>query len=161
MAALLLYRYWCLHISLKSVISYCIPVSGGIVLKLDRAQRAVLKVMISRPFKCRIFQVYQNCKVLIVRQLFPLHTILRNTGSHVTDYPILRVWNHNKYVIITIVLTTFADDLLEPRFSWCRHLRSPGFNSSRVYRDNRTFLYCFGFVFVVPLLFPMSITHVL
>lgn len=69
----------------KCVISYCIPVWGGAhktsLIKLERAQRAVLKVMLCKPFRYPTVQLYQDCGVLSVRQLFVLHTILRRHPS--------------------------------------------------------------------------------
>ena len=65
----------------QSVLSYCITVWGGaakyIMLPLERAQRAVLKVMTKKPFRYPTLQVYNDNSVLTVRQLFIMLTILR------------------------------------------------------------------------------------
>lgn len=65
-----------------SIISYCIPVWGGTfktaLLRAERAQRAVLKVM---SFKRRDFpttQLYAESQVLTVRQTFIFQAILRH-----------------------------------------------------------------------------------
>lgn len=69
----------------ESVISYCIPVWGGSgktkMLGLERAQRAVLKVMLCRPYKFPTTELYADCEVLTVRQLFVLQATLR-THTH-------------------------------------------------------------------------------
>lgn len=69
----------------KTLISYCIPVWGGAhktsLLKLERAQRAVLKTMLSRPFRYPTTQLYQDSNVLTVRQLFVLQITVRHHSS--------------------------------------------------------------------------------
>lgn len=74
--ALLVYQSLC-----QSIILYCIPVWGGTyktyLLKVERAQRAILKVM---HFKRRDFpttELYSQADVLTVRQLFILRAVLR------------------------------------------------------------------------------------
>ncbi|CAB3254600.1 unnamed protein product [Arctia plantaginis] len=65
----------------QSVLTYCISIWGGAVksylLPLERAQRAVLKVMTFRPIRYSTAQLYQECELLTVRQLFVLETICR------------------------------------------------------------------------------------
>lgn len=69
----------------QSVISYCIPVWGGAnktsLLKLERAQRAILKVMTFKKRTYSTANLYNECKVLSVRQLFVLRTLLRKHRS--------------------------------------------------------------------------------
>ncbi|CAB3251376.1 unnamed protein product [Arctia plantaginis] len=69
----------------QSIIGYCIGVWGGAakthVLPLERAQRAVLRVMTFRPFGYSTSQLYSDCKVLSVRQLFVLETVTRKHAS--------------------------------------------------------------------------------
>lgn len=69
----------------QSVLSFGITTWGGApkthILKLERAQRAVLKVMTFKHFRYSTIQLYQDCKVMTVRQLFVLNTILRRHGS--------------------------------------------------------------------------------
>lgn len=69
----------------QSIISYCIPAWGGttktLLLKLERAQRAVIKVMLHKPFRYPTKQLYSDCKLLTVRQLFILNSILRRHRS--------------------------------------------------------------------------------
>lgn len=65
----------------QSIISYCITSWGGsgksYVLCLERAQRAVLKVLSNKPLRFPTTELYSLCQVLTVRQIFVLHTVLR------------------------------------------------------------------------------------
>lgn len=64
----------------QSLLSYCVSVWGGApkttLLKLERAQRAVLKVSTFRPILFPTEELYKCCKVLTVRQLFILSAVL-------------------------------------------------------------------------------------
>lgn len=64
----------------QSLLTYCICAWGGapktVLLRLERAQRAVLKVCTFRPIFFPTEELYMNCKVLSVRQLFVLHLLL-------------------------------------------------------------------------------------
>lgn len=64
----------------QSILTYCITSWGGaaktILLPLERAQRAVLKVATFRPFRFPTHQLYTACNVLTVRQLFILNIVL-------------------------------------------------------------------------------------
>lgn len=65
----------------QSVLTYCITSWGGlpksVLLNLERAQRAVLKVSTSRPFLYPTALLYKACEVLTVRQLFIFNTVLK------------------------------------------------------------------------------------
>lgn len=65
----------------QSIVGYCIPVWGGAaktyLLRAERSQRAVLKVMLRKPYRYPTIQLYADCKVLTVRQLFVLQSVLR------------------------------------------------------------------------------------
>lgn len=65
----------------QSVISYCISVWGGAhktsMIKLERAQRAILKVMLRKKRTYQTVKLYSECEVLTVRQLSILWTTLR------------------------------------------------------------------------------------
>lgn len=69
----------------QSVIGYCITVWGGAtktsLIRVERAQRAVLKVMLRKPYRYPTNQLYSDCKVLTVRQLFVLQSVLRRHAS--------------------------------------------------------------------------------
>lgn len=71
-----------IYISLcQSIITYCISAWGGAckynLIKLERSQRAILKVCNSLPFRFPSHELYQRCHVLTVRQLFVQNTILK------------------------------------------------------------------------------------
>lgn len=65
----------------QSILTFCITVWGGAcktkILKVERAQRSLLKVMLRKPFRYPTMTLYKDCNVLTVRQLFILHTTLR------------------------------------------------------------------------------------
>lgn len=65
----------------QSLLSYCITSWGGaartLLLKLERAQRAILKVCSFLPMRYPTADLYKRCKVLTVRQLFILVTITK------------------------------------------------------------------------------------
>lgn len=65
----------------QSIISYCITSWGGSVksnmIGLEKAQRAVLKVLTKKPLRFPTTELYSLCQVLTVRQLFILKTVLR------------------------------------------------------------------------------------
>lgn len=64
----------------ECIISYCILAWGGacksVLIELERAQRAVLKVMLGKPFLYSTDALYLETKVLRVRQLFILKAIV-------------------------------------------------------------------------------------
>ena len=68
------------YVLAQSVISYCIQAWGGAcktkILKLERTQRSILKTMTNKPFRYPTEKLYKDCRVLTVRQLFILHTIV-------------------------------------------------------------------------------------
>lgn len=65
----------------QSLLAYCISSWGGasktILLPLERAQRAVLKVGTFRPYYFCTAERYRQCKVLTIRQLFITQTLLK------------------------------------------------------------------------------------
>ena len=79
----------------QSVLGYCISVWGGshktFLIKLERAQRAVIKVIMSKPWLYPTVKLYKEFDVLTVRQLFILriliyaHTHLPRNSSQVTN----------------------------------------------------------------------------
>ena len=83
------------YISLcQSVLCYCIPAWGGtyktLFLKLERAQRYVLKVIHGKPRLYPTTDLYRESQVLTVRQLFVLRTILRRHSQLPLDSQILQ-----------------------------------------------------------------------
>lgn len=79
----------------QSIINYCITAWGGStvtqMIKVERAQRAVLKVMLSKPRRFSTSMLYSISEVPTVRQLFILATVLRKhshlyfNADHVTN----------------------------------------------------------------------------
>jgi hypothetical protein len=69
----------------QSILSYCICAWGGagktLLLLLERAQRAILKVATFRPFRFPTGQLYTSCNVLTVRQLFIMSTVIKQHMS--------------------------------------------------------------------------------
>lgn len=64
----------------QSLITYCITSWGGTnkthVLPLERAQRGILKCSTNRPYRYPTSDLYKECQVLTVRQLYILNLIL-------------------------------------------------------------------------------------
>lgn len=65
----------------QSLLTYCVLVWGGTykttLLKLERAQRAVLKTALSLPYRTPTTELYKLCKLLSVRQLYILHAVTK------------------------------------------------------------------------------------
>lgn len=65
----------------QSVLNYCVIVWGGAcstyLLRVERAQRALLKIAFNKPFRYPTKELYSDCKLLTVRQLYLLATALR------------------------------------------------------------------------------------
>ncbi|KAJ8704619.1 hypothetical protein PYW07_011807 [Mythimna separata] len=84
----------------RSVLTYCLPVWGGatsnVFIRLERAQRAVLKVMFSRPRRYSTVQLYSDSKVLTVRQLYVLLCTLRKHSARPLEGPTGRL-KHNVF----------------------------------------------------------------
>lgn len=66
---------------IQSIVTYCITTWGGTdktkLLKLERAQRLILKVTFFKPRLFSTWKLYQDTGVLTVRQLFILFSVLR------------------------------------------------------------------------------------
>lgn len=73
----------------QSLLSYCITSWGGapktIFKQIEVAQRAILKVCGSFPFRYSTELLYQHWQVLTVRQIFILHTILKQHSTVTFD----------------------------------------------------------------------------
>lgn len=95
----------------QSILTYCVPVWGGAtknsIIRLERAQRAVLKVLLSRPRRYPTEQLYAECEMLTVRQLYVFHSIIRKHSSRPTTEPAGRV--KHKIFPLEPHNTTFAE----------------------------------------------------
>ncbi|KAJ8732586.1 hypothetical protein PYW07_015185 [Mythimna separata] len=94
----------------QSVLSYCITSWGGaaktILKPLEVAQRAILKVATFRPMLFPTFDLYQKCKVLTVRQLFILYTVLQqHTKTPLTQ---TKSSSRRNYEICKVPFTRFT-----------------------------------------------------
>lgn len=65
----------------KSLLAYCITAWGGAakttIMPLERAQRAVLKVMTRKPYRYSSTKLYADTSVLTVRQIYIMMTLQR------------------------------------------------------------------------------------
>lgn len=97
----------------QSLLGYCISSWGGAhkthLLRLERAQRAVLKVAAFLPFLFPTTELYNFWKVLTVRQLFILSVVLRKHSLLMFD-PHLTSHRRRKGAVCTTLLfsTRFA-----------------------------------------------------
>lgn len=95
----------------QSVLTYCITAWGGShktsMIKVERAQRAILKTAYSLPFLYPTDKLYEKCKVLTVRQLFILHTVLRKHSSQ-TYNPNLNTHKRIKAKVCTTKLCRYG-----------------------------------------------------
>lgn len=77
----------------QSLLTYCITTWGGtsktILLKLERAQRAILKTAFSLPYRHPTNELYKICGVKTVRQLYILATVTRKHSELSYDQTII------------------------------------------------------------------------
>lgn len=96
----------------QSILSYCITSWGGTcktrMIELERAQRALLKVMTFKPFRYPTKDLYANCDVLTVRQLFIKETILDQHSKLVFSDEIASARRKDKVCYLPPVKTSFA-----------------------------------------------------
>lgn len=118
----------------QSILSYCISIWGGAAkthfLPLERAQRAVLKVMCYKPFRYPTPQLYDECQLLTVRQLFILETIIKKHSS--TKYNVDTIKKRRNYNVcnVTCFRTSLAarhHNIIGP------HLYNIANNSCKIY----------------------------
>lgn len=100
------------HALAQCLLQYCVTVWGGVgrtaLLPLERAQRAILKVMLGKPRRYSTELLYGECSVLTVRQLFILSTLLRKHKSH--TYKVLTKRNKTKVCSVTPHRTNLASN---------------------------------------------------
>lgn len=65
----------------QSILIYCIPVWGGATktkfLELERAQRSLIKVMYTKPYRFPTTELYSLSGILTVRKLYIIHAVLK------------------------------------------------------------------------------------
>ena len=108
----------------ESVISYCISSWGGAaktsLLELERAQRAVIKVILKLPFKYPTTSVYKKADVLSVRRLYVYQCVKRYHRITVPTLPVTQ--KRIDTCPVPRVKTKFAQryyDVLAPRLYNC------------------------------------------
>lgn len=82
------------------------------MLRLKRAQRAILKVMFNKPQRYSTFDMYKECLVLTVRKVFILKVVLQShLFAHITHllpfveihaYASLNVIEQNKMFMLLL-----------------------------------------------------------
>lgn len=92
----------------QSLLTYCITSWGGAakthLLKLERAQRAILKVSTFRSFLYPTSLLYKTCNVLTVRQLFIMSTVLKQHQA--LPYSTENINKRRKDIVCTDILQT-------------------------------------------------------
>lgn len=85
----------------QSIIAYGILAWGGagkkLMLELERAQRAVLKVIINKPYRYPTNKLYKELKILTVRQLFIKSLITCQHRNHINLASTLNKRHSNPY----------------------------------------------------------------
>lgn len=102
----------------QSVLTYCIPVWGGAskskFIDVERAQRALIKIMYFKKMRFHTGELYQISDLLSVRKLYILHTILKTHKSVPVDSSKLTKRRKDNIIQIPQSRTRFASiQLLE------------------------------------------------
>lgn len=109
----------------QSIMQYCISVWGSAgkttFMSLERAQRALIKVMLRKPFRFPTNTLYDDFKVLRMRQLFVLNATIKAHRSFL---------NRPDY---TSLLTRRVFRLPVPRATSLLSRRSPNFAHTNTY----------------------------
>ena len=88
----------------QSILTYCITSWGGTskthLLTLERAQRSLLKVMAFKPYRYPTKDLYADCDIMTIRQMFIRDTVLRQHKSTVFDHGL--TLNRRKDKIFTV-----------------------------------------------------------
>lgn len=96
----------------QSLISYCIAAWGGSykthMIALERAQRAILKVAYSRPYRYPTHQLYMECDILTVRQLFIRQVIIDKKRTYTLTSVIKKQARRTKGLASIACKTAFA-----------------------------------------------------
>lgn len=96
----------------QSIITYCLTVWGGALktkfLMVERAQRALLKVMYFKNRRFSTQALYAVADVLTIRKLYILHTVIKRHKTLKFDPSILQKRRHYKVAIAKRTHTQFA-----------------------------------------------------
>lgn len=116
----------CICALCQSILQYCVSVWGSsaktILLSLERAQRAVIKVMLWKPLLFSTDSLYRISKLLSVRRLYILKAAIR--GHETVNLP-------NYAQLLT--KRTFRVPL--PSYNSALAKRSPDFMHMRIYNN--------------------------
>lgn len=103
-----------LYIALcQSILTYCISCWGGAskthLLLLERAQRSILKVTFNKPFRYPTTSLYQDCKVLSIRQLFIFKVIIYQYTEFIKSSSSIKLLSKRRVLVpVKAVNTAFA-----------------------------------------------------
>lgn len=123
----------------QSLLQYCIGVWGGAAVthmeEVERAQKAVLKVMLGKPRRYPTEKLYEEASVLSVRKLFVMRVIAKN--HHLSASQDLTLRKRHRDQLLPTVNTVFASRL--PKYV---HLFT--YNSVRriINIENKSFAQC-------------------
>ena len=97
----------------QSIVTYCIPIWGGAAkskfLYLERAQRALIKVMYFKPFRFPTTELYNICGLLSIRKLYILLTLLELHKTLPYDLTKLNKRRNFDVAPYTCIRTVFAE----------------------------------------------------
>lgn len=118
----------------QSMLTYCISVWGSAnktaYLGLERAQRSLLKVMLSKPFRYPTEDLYLEASVLSVRKLYVLNIVLKMHKSLPYDSCLLKRRRKDKVAVVPLIRSEFA------RRQFCHQ-------SARIYNRINKLLYIY------------------
>lgn len=96
----------------QSVTVYCIPIWGGAIktkmIYVERAQRCILKTMFFKPYKFPTDELYKIAKVLSVRKLYILATVLKVHKALPYDPALLTGRRQDRLAPVPTCNTVFA-----------------------------------------------------
>lgn len=96
----------------QSILCYCLPIWGGAAaskfLQIERAQRALLKVMYFKPFRFPTNELYALTQLLTVRKLYVLHAILKKHKKLKIDKNINSKRRKDKICYVKATRSVFA-----------------------------------------------------
>lgn len=101
------------YISLaQSIISYCLPIWGGALktkfLEVERAQRALLKVMLFKKRRFSTSSLYSIANVLTVRKLYIVLTLLKKHQMLTFDPDLIKRRRHHNVAASKRTFTKFS-----------------------------------------------------